>query len=474
MNPEIKKKIKKINTKDWKKISVEFGQNLLEIAVPPNCAELSMKTVPPLTDPRAQIESALSNPIHSPTLEEIVRKKPKKPEELTVAITVSDITRPVPYKGDHGILTPVLRRLESSGILKPNIRIIVGTGTHRPSTFEEKIEMFGEFVVKEYVVVDHNCEDTDSLTYIGKTRSGTKVFLNSLFHSSDIKIATGLVETHFMTGVSGGRKAICPGLVDKRTIEKFHSPHFLESPYSDNLILEGNPCHQEALEVALTVGIDFIVNVTLDKDMRVTGVFAGDLEKAHLEAFHFMKSYTVIPVEHEYDIVLTHGGYVGRNHYQTAKAACGALGAIKNGGTLIIAADNRDAEPIGGPEYRSLIHLLKLQGTDGYVQIISDPAWKFTKDQWEPEVWARVLKKVGEENLIYCTLEISREDHCLLPGQCGLDFVARKRKKPSVDAAMEMVQNAVLFAVHKCREKGIDPTMAFIREGPYGVPVKIQ
>jgi len=472
MKPEIKNKIKKIDTKDWKKISVEFGQNVLEIGVPPNCVELSMKAVSPLTDPGAEIERALSNPIHSLTLEEIVRKKTKKPEELTAAITVSDITRPVPYKGDHGILTPVLRRLEASGIRKQNIRIIVGTGTHRPSTVEEKIEMFGEAVVKEYLVVDHNCEDTDSLTYIGKTQSGTKVFLNSLFHSSDIKIATGLVETHFMTGVSGGRKAICPGLVDKRTIEKFHSPNFLESPYSDNLILEGNPCHQEALEVAITVGIDFIVNVTLDKDMRVTGVFAGDLEKAHLEAFHFMKNYTVIPVDHEYDIVLTHGGYVGRNHYQTAKAACGALGAIKNGGTLIIAADNRDTEPIGGPEYRSLIHLLKLQGTDGYVQIISDPAWKFTKDQWEPEVWARVLRKVGEEGLIYCTLEISREDHCLLPGQCGLDFMGRKRKKPSLDAAVEMVQNAVLFAVHKYREKEMSPTMAFIREGPYAVPIK--
>ena len=138
MKPEIKKKIKKIDTKDWKKISVEFGQNVLEIAVPPNCVELSMKTVSPLTDPRAQIEKALSNPIHSPTLEEIVRKKTKKPEELTAAITVSDITRPVPYKGDHGILTPVLRRLESSGIPKQNIRIIVGTGTHRPSTVRRK------------------------------------------------------------------------------------------------------------------------------------------------------------------------------------------------------------------------------------------------------------------------------------------------------------------------------------------------
>jgi nickel-dependent lactate racemase len=227
-----------------------------------------------------------------------------------------------------------------------------------------------------------------------------------------------------MTGVSGGRKSICPGLVDKRTIEKFHSPLFLESPYSDNLIVERNPCHEESLEIALTVGVDFIVNVTLDKDMRMTGVFAGDLEKAHLEAFHFMKSYTAIPVKQESDIVLTHGGYVGRNHYQTAKAACGALGAIKNGGTLIIAADNRDSEHIGGPEYRSLIHLLKLQGTEGYVKIISDPAW--FQDQW-----ARSVGK-GEEGVeevfSYCTLEVSERGLPL--ARSVPDFLKGRRNLP--------------------------------------------
>jgi lactate racemase len=472
MKSDIQKKLKKIDSTSWRKVSVEFGQDFLDVSVPPNYVELSMRDVSALADPKAEIEKALTNPIHSSPLEEIVRKKGKPADQLTAAITVSDITRPVPYRGEEGILIPLLKRLESSGVKKQNIKIIVGTGTHRPSTSEEKMIMFGESVVKEYFIADHHCEDLDSLAYVGKTRRGTKVYVNGLFHSADIRIATGLVESHFMTGVSGGRKGICPGLVDKRTIEKFHSPEYLESPYADNLILEGNPCHEEALEVAMAVGVDFIVNVTLDKSMGITGVFAGDLEKAHLEAFHFMKGYTAIPIDHEYDIVLTHGGYVGRNHYQTAKAACAAVPAVKNGGTIIVAADNRDAEPIGGPEYRSLIHLLKLQGTEGYLNIISDPAWKFTKDQWEPEVWGRVLKKVGEEGLIYCTLEISKEDHCILPGQCGLDFLQGRRKKPSRSMAQAMVQNAVLFAVSRFQEKGVEPTLAFIKEGPYGVPVR--
>jgi hypothetical protein len=84
-----------------------------------------------------------------------------------------------------------------------------------------------------------------------------------------------------------------------------------------------------------------------------------------------------------------------------------------------------------------------------------------------------VIRKVGEEGLIYCTLEISKEDSCLLPGVCGLDFLKGKRKNPSLEKSQEMVQKAVFLAVYRYREKGIEPTMAFIREGPYAVPVLV-
>jgi hypothetical protein len=82
------------------------------------------------------------------------------------------------------------------------------------------------------------------------------------------------------------------------------------------------------------------------------------------------------------------------------------------------------------------------------------------------------LKKVGENGLIYCSLEIDRENYCVIPGVCGLDFLKGKRKKPTLEKAQEMVQKAVLFAVNRYRGKGIEPTMAFICEGPYAVPVQ--
>src|SRR4030067_866562 len=106
MRTDIRKAMKKVDTKDWKKVSVELGPHSLEVSVPPSCVELSMKEVAVLADPQKGIEEAFLHPISSPTLEEIIQKKGKPQGEMTVAIAVSDITRPVPYKGERGVLPP--------------------------------------------------------------------------------------------------------------------------------------------------------------------------------------------------------------------------------------------------------------------------------------------------------------------------------------------------------------------------------
>jgi len=470
MNPDIENTCRETDITDWKEIPIEYGKEILKVRVPPHCAIIGMKEIPIVPDPRAVLEEALSKPIGCPPLAEIIRGKGKPAAELNAAVTVSDITRPVPYHGEKGLLRPLLNRLEAAGIPRKNIRIIIGNGMHRPSTADERAEMFGGDILRDYPVIDHDCEDEASLTFIGKSATGGDVFVNSAFFRADLRIATGLVESHFMVGLSGGRKAICPGLVDKRTIEKFHSPAFLESPFAQNLILQGNPCHEESLAIARTVGVDFIVNATLDRDMRTTGVFAGDFEAAHDAAGALVREYVSVPVEREYDIVLTHGGYVGRNHYQAVKAAHNALPAIRKGGILIIATDNRDAEPIGGPEYKSLLHMLKIQGGERYMKMIETPGWRFTKDQWEPEMWAKVFRKIDEKDFIYCTHTIPRGDYCLIPGRCGLDFLQHETERPAAAIVREMVENALRAAVAGFRKRGIEPAVAFIREGPYTVP----
>jgi nickel-dependent lactate racemase len=464
---------RKADVKGWKKVKVEFTGGPLSILVPPSTAELAMKKAEVVKNPPAAIAAALAKPLGGKTLEQIIAGKGKPADRLKVAVTISDITRPVPYKGKNGFILPLLKRLGALKISRENIRIIVGTGTHRPSTAEEKVQMLGKEVAEGYAVLDHDCEDRGSLVHIGRTPTGTEVFLNRTFREADVRIVTGLTESHFMAGASGGRKAVCPALVDLQTIQKFHSPDFLESEKATNLVFEGNPCHEEALAIARTVGVDFTVTATLDHKLRLTGIFAGDLEKVLDEAVAKLKTYVEIPVEEEFDIVLTHGGYVGRNHYQLAKAAVGALPAVRKGGTVIVAADNRDAEPIGGSEYKTLIHLLKLQGPEGYVEVLRSPSWRFTKDQWEPEVWGRVLRKVGEEGLVYCSADIPPKDFAFLPGVSGYAFLGPGgKKKNRAQKVEEMVQNAVLYFYESYRQRQVAPRVAFIQEGPYAVPLK--
>ncbi len=473
MNNTVSDIISAVDTTAWKNIKVEYGEDFLDILVPPFCKTLQMKRMPCLASSKDEISKALSNPIGAPSLPEIIRSKNKPADAMTVCITVSDITRPVPYKGENGILIPLMEIIEGAGVKRENIVIVIGNGMHRPSTAEERLFMYGPEIVDRYRIVDHDCEDMSSMVLAARTSRDTEVYLNKIFYESDIKIITGLVESHFMTGISGGRKAVCPALVNTKTIQKFHGVDFLEHPNATNLILDGNPCHEEAMEVALTVGVDFMISTTLDNTLCITGVFGGDIVKAHLAAFEAMKEYVRVPINEPYDIVLTHAGYVGRDHYQSVKSAVGAIPAVKENGLIVLFANNIDVEPIGSREYKTLLHLFKIVGPDGFISILKHSAWKFTKDQWEPEMWGKPIRKVGEEGLIYCCTQIPEEDFRMIPGVSGWDFIdGEKSYATEKEKAAAMLQNAVIYAVNHPRFKGRTPTMAFVDEGPYAIPMQ--
>jgi len=471
MRPDVAEIVRNADTRGWKPVEVEHGDRFLEILVPPGSKTLGMREFPPLARPRDEIRLSLSTPIGTPPLPEIVKGKGKPAGKLTVCITTSDITRPVPYRGESGILDPLLEILHGCGVRRENVTLLVGTGTHRPSTSEEKIAMYGERVAAEYRIVDHACDDESMTTFLGKTRSGTEIHINRRFFEADVKIATGLVESHFMAGVSAGRKAICPALVSRKTIERFHSARFLSSPKATNLVLEGNPCHEESLEVARKVGVDFIVNTVLNRRLELIGVFSGDLEQSHGKAVELVRRVVAIPVDREYDIVLTHGGYVGINHYQNAKAACNALPVVRENGFIILSACERDEDPVGPATYKTLLHLLKLQGPDGYLATLLNPAWKFTRDQWEPQMWGKVIDKVGEEGILYCSAFIPEREQQLVPGTPGWDFLPHRVFPRDGEATQAMVQNALLYACHHPKWDGRAPSVAYIKEGPYAIPL---
>lgn len=420
---------------------------------------------PPLPHPQQAIEQALQQPIGTPALRVLVEQlhPEKKPAQKTAVVVVSDNTRPdVPYKGAISILHPVLGVLESHGLLPKHITILVATGTHRATTRAEKLAMFGPDIVERYPILDHCATDATVLRVIGQTSSGTVVSINRHYLDADIKILTGEIKPHFMAGFSGGRKAICPGLANLETLQKFHSPYFLENPCATNLVLAGNPCHQEASEVAERVGADFLINVTINEDKQLTGVYAGDWRLAFEAATASLAEAVSVPVAQPYEVLLTIDATI--NHYQAAKAAVGALPILVDGGTLIQIANSSDG--IGAEEYIYELSLLQSLPTPvAYIEaLLQRPIVQ--KDQWEVEMWCKVLQKVGgATGLIYCTNGISAGELEKLPLTSGYAYTGEQQLCP-------MVAKAIQKTIQEWQQRlGRQPRMGVILDGAHAIPV---
>jgi nickel-dependent lactate racemase len=186
MKKEIADVLRRSKIPGWKKIKVDFGDDFLDIEVPADCEILSMPSMPCLVDSAAEITQALNQPTGSPTLPEIIHSKGTPVADLTVCITVSDITRPAPYKGENGLLLPLLAIIEQTGVKRDNIVFVIGNGMHRHSTLEERITMYGREVVDNYRIVDHDCEDDDSMVLAAQTKIVSQVHFNKIFFESDV------------------------------------------------------------------------------------------------------------------------------------------------------------------------------------------------------------------------------------------------------------------------------------------------
>jgi lactate racemase len=449
---------------------LEFGNQNLALRLPKNSDLLALPGDQALSKPAEAVRESLANPIASPALAELIQEKTRQTPTVTAAIVVSDNTRPVPYRGPSGILGPVLELLRSSGIQK--IKILIANGTHRDMTEQELRAMLPpEAFAPGIEIINHRCDDPDALRPLGKTRRGTEVFINRHYLDADLKILTGFVEPHFMAGVSGGGKSICPGLVGEATMSVFHGAQMMDHEKGASLVIEGNPVQAEVREVADMAGADFIVNVTLDRDKRLTAVFSGDLRAAHDAAITKVLESSRIQIIAKYDLVVTHAGFVGVNHYQSAKAAVEASKALKSGGSIIMAANNIDPDPVGSQAYRSTLALLCQLGPKEFRKRLLSPQWEFTFEQWQPQAWARVLQKLlPAGKLVYCSPQLARTDFAetgipAINGCAGIaETIPGKASLPAI------AQASMQQAIDELATERKNLTLAVLVDGPFAVP----
>lgn len=445
-----------------KKIDLPIGKEKISIRVPVSADVLLLKKAEPLVNCRDNIYKSLNNPIGTQPLSALSQKR------KNACIVVSDNTRPVPYKGKNGILRPIIDTLKRSSI--HNITIIIANGTHRSMTDTEIKNMLDKSAFQDGIkIINHVASEPSMLRNIGRTKRTPEVTVNRHYLDSDLKILTGLVEPHFMAGFSGGRKTICPGICGQSVTYGFHSASILSNPDSTSLNLDNNPCHDEAVKIAQMAGTDFILNVTINSDKKMTGVFSGDMEKAHSAAIGFLKKYASINLNKEYDIVITQAGDVGINHYQCAKAAIEASRAVKQNGKILLAGNLMDLDPLGSKNYKQILQILAASDHEIFTDQILSPHWNFVPEQWQVQMWANVFKKLGNsKNFFICTPQLQNLKEETIPETNIASCTKRKPQETDIDFLERITQDSIDKLILNQPESEI----LILPDGPYAVPVQ--
>jgi len=394
-----------------------------------------------LQSPEEKVRLSFSRPIGSRTLGDEVKG------HQSVCILICDITRPVP---NGAILSALIKELQAAGVKSDKITVLVATGLHRPNEGKELLELVGSrWVLDTVKVFNHFGRNDDDHIYLGTTTRGTQAKVDRRFVDADVRIAVGLVEPHFVAGYSGGRKVIAPGICHRDTITAFHTAGFLEDPRADNCILEGNPLHEDQLEIVDMVQGSLAINCVIDETRRLSFVNFGEIRASHDDAVRFVRRYVEIPLSRKYNTVITgSAGYpLDKTYYQTIKGIVGAKDVLEQGGNLFIVSEC--SEGMGSSAFVAAQKRLIKLGMKGFLEELLKKQYA-SVDEWNTELQLKTIR-IGNVHLF--SEGLSEADASLT----GVHIVK------SFEALSEAIQRSVTASD--------DRSLAVIPEGPYDIPV---
>ena len=260
--------------------NVWYGDCHAELRFPP---EWTIKIIgnhfiPTLSD--TQIQSKIQMPIGSRPLSKLAAGKSK------VAILLDDLSRPTPT---DKLLPFVLAELFTGGINPEDISIVIAGGTHVPALAHEGQKKIGGDLPSGVRVMAHDCRR--ALADLGPTQRGTPILINKEVIASDLKIGIGCIYPHQCAGFSGGSKILSLGAAGFETISALHENMLGAKDRAGSI---QNQFRDEIEKIADRVGLDFVVNVTLNQRREIAGVFAGDRFQAFsVGVEHARKVYAV-------------------------------------------------------------------------------------------------------------------------------------------------------------------------------------
>jgi lactate racemase len=310
-----------------------YGEEFVDLELPEEPDVLMPEWIPGVPDELEAVRGAMAHPVGSERLSMLAAGK------SGAAIVMNDITRPSPTEI---MLTAILEELAAAGISREMVTVIVANGNHMLATEKELKKMMGVWHSK-LKVVNHDCRDQSTLTYVGTTKRGLPLYVNKNFTEASLKILTGVITPHQSAGFGGGRKSVVPGIAGLETIKRLHSfPIRPDGPVLG--MIQGNRFHDEVVTAARMAGTDFIVNVIVNYHGEMVGAVAGDLEKAHLRGVEICEKSWVRKVKKAYDVAFVSAGRYPKDVdlHQAQKGLVVAEQVTKPGGTIVLIAQCRN------------------------------------------------------------------------------------------------------------------------------------
>jgi len=400
-----------------REIKLAYGATVLKFRIPDaNLAGICLpQPVTACADPAAEIVRALTHPLDTLPLSEIVQ-----PGE-NVVVLVDDHTRVTPVAQ---ILPPLLDELRVGGVQYEDVTILITHGTHRPSSDEEVRRKVGEDIYDDerFRIVQHQCTDEQNQVYVGLTSRSTPVWVNRLVVEADRCIGIGHIGPSPYAGYSGGSKLIVPGVASLDTINANHSLVALGFRRPGCVDV---PCRLDIEEAAALVRLDMVVDVVLGQDERIVRAFAGSPGRVFQEGVALARQVYEVACPGEVDVAIASGYPYDLDLYQAMRAVEYADAVVHEGGSILLVAACPDG--VGGEEF---YHLMadQTKRPDDFLRAVVRRSGKVTFS-----VLGYCLARIKAEKRLYIVTEGIRDVELEAMGlhhpaslQAGVDALLRE------------------------------------------------
>src|SRR5512146_1929215 len=311
-------------------LRLPWGNEFVSVTLPERWRVLDIlqpSSLPPCSEPDAEVLRALDNPVGALRLRDLARAGMK------VALVIDDSSRPTPVRR---LLPAVIAELEAAGVTPSEMTLVPALGLHRPMAPEEIAQRAG-MTLNGIQTVTHDCDDAGQMRLLGTTSFGTPVWINRTVADADLVVSIGCIEPQLIASFGGGYKNIIPGVAGRLTVAHNHSLNC--TPGTFNMVgqpIDRNPMRLDLEEgCRLLQGKVWIVNAILNHCKQIVRVVAGDPIAAHRAGVEVSTRLNGVKVPQLADIVITDSHPMDQDLRQGVKALANTIRAVKPGGVLI-------------------------------------------------------------------------------------------------------------------------------------------